>query len=1243
MQLIVLGMHRSGTSVLARLLNMMGAYFGPEGISTGANKENPKGFWERRDVRDINDFILTSVGCDWNKIANFELETIPEKTIEEFNSQASKIILEIDANRPWFLKEPRFCLSFPMWRRLLEVPVCIHIFRNPVEVAKSINKRNGIPVDVGIAMWEIYNISALRASKDLPRILVSHRKLMQDPIPVVEDLFSQLSSYGVDGLRIPSPKEITSFVDVELYREREDKGDLDQYLNVSQKEFFKLFEDGRIFTKDSSLFLSKGGRSSLERYEFNLQKQEEAKAAHESACKVESELRGQLEQKEKELVGQLSQKEKEVLVAKEAAGKIESELKGQLEQKEKELLEQLSQKSREVLVVKEAAGRIESELRSQLERKEKELVEQLSQKSREVLVVKEAAGRIESELRSQLERKEKELVEQLSLKDKEVLVAREAAGKSESEFRSQLEQEEMELGRLLQQKDKEVLVAKEAVGKIESELILLKEKYAKVASEAVGKVELELRIQLEQKEIALISARNDVDKFDSLLSQLIYVTDALICTYRWKIGNAIVSLKNRVFFMPSPMLAIEHISKITNRYNKLKAERAVVDANYSENGSVFVIDKFADDINVVKREWRDIEVPSRQMKSQLVKESKILVNEEVKANGKLKGFLQKNCDIIICVHNAPDDVTECIESVIRHTNLKHNNIVLIDDGSDRKTSEIVIGYAARLAAKYTRNEQAKGYTIAANQGLRLSTEEYVVLLNSDTIVTPGWLEKLINCAILNPKASIVGPLSNAASWQSIPYLTDENGGWCTNTLPKDISLETYSENISNNSSRLYPKTTLINGFCYLMTREVLNKIGLLDEETFPTGYGEEDDFSIRAMNSGYVLYIADDCYVYHKKSQSFTAERRKTIVSTSKNKIFNKHGKNKIKELVKAVQFSEDLVKSRTVAQLLHEDLAQIKKTEKKAGRVNLKICWLQPHLKSVGGIRRAIEMTNRLISYGHEVTLLTLDGVKSDWLPIAAKVVKVSEYNNHVADVLIVSDPDMFGYFEKIKAPLRINYHLAAYMLYREKTKYLEKYYVGSKGLVNVANSKWTAEQLEDYNGISCQKIIPGGINRAQFHPISSENAFDVVCYGSKRVHKGTDFIYDATNGLKVLNLANANLEQDELSRYISKGKVFVSGCKHEGFNFCPLEAMACGIPVVMTDDGGSREYAENEVNSLVLKNRDTKSMRTAINRLLSDNALRIKLIENGIRTAWKYNWDYITKDFNDLIVENYLNYKGH
>ena len=216
MQLIVLGMHRSGTSVLARLLNMMGAYFGPEGISTGASGQNPKGFWERRDVRQLNDYVIHSVGCDWDKVADFDLNVLPEAVITEFRRKASALVLEMDAHRPWLLKEPRLCLLLDLWKDLLEVPICIHIYRNPLEVARSLNSRNGIPIQTGIALWEKYNQSGLDASRELPRFSVSHHKLMQNPVLEVKYIYEQLLGCGVGGLRLPLNTEITSFVSGEL-------------------------------------------------------------------------------------------------------------------------------------------------------------------------------------------------------------------------------------------------------------------------------------------------------------------------------------------------------------------------------------------------------------------------------------------------------------------------------------------------------------------------------------------------------------------------------------------------------------------------------------------------------------------------------------------------------------------------------------------------------------------------------------------------------------------------------------------------------------------------------------------------------------------------------------------------------------------------------------------------------------------------------------------------------------------
>ena len=116
MQLIVLGMHRSGTSSVTRLLNLAGAYFGPEGIATDPNEENPKGFWERRDVRAVCDGLLHGGGYDWWRVADFSPDNIPEDVRAERLEEFRRIVFHLDAHRPWVMKEPRLCLLLPILR-----------------------------------------------------------------------------------------------------------------------------------------------------------------------------------------------------------------------------------------------------------------------------------------------------------------------------------------------------------------------------------------------------------------------------------------------------------------------------------------------------------------------------------------------------------------------------------------------------------------------------------------------------------------------------------------------------------------------------------------------------------------------------------------------------------------------------------------------------------------------------------------------------------------------------------------------------------------------------------------------------------------------------------------------------------------------------------------------------------------------------------------------------------------------
>lgn len=234
MQLIVLGMHRSGTSSVTRLLNLAGAYFGPEGIATEANAENPKGFWERRDVREVCDGLLRGGGFDWWKVAGFEVDEIPEEVRQERLEQFTRIVHELDAHRPWVLKEPRLCLLSPVLRPALESPVFIHVEREPLEIAASLAARNNFPLPVGVALWEVYTAHAWKASAPDPRVVVAFGDLIRDPVVTTTRLVGELQSHGVQGLRVPSAREIEAFITPSLHRQRRTAADHPELLNLRQ-------------------------------------------------------------------------------------------------------------------------------------------------------------------------------------------------------------------------------------------------------------------------------------------------------------------------------------------------------------------------------------------------------------------------------------------------------------------------------------------------------------------------------------------------------------------------------------------------------------------------------------------------------------------------------------------------------------------------------------------------------------------------------------------------------------------------------------------------------------------------------------------------------------------------------------------------------------------------------------------------------------------------------------------------
>lgn len=250
-------------------------------------------------------------------------------------------------------------------------------------------------------------------------------------------------------------------------------------------------------------------------------------------------------------------------------------------------------------------------------------------------------------------------------------------------------------------------------------------------------------------------------------------------------------------------------------------------------------------------------------------------------------------DIIVCVHNALDDVARCLESIISQTHPSYS-LIIVDDGSGAETKSYLEEFAAGQQCTLIRHEKAKGYTCAANVGLRASTGEFMILLNSDTVVPPRWLDRLIECANSDENIGLVGPLSNTASWQSVPLLMDFDGDWAENPLPDGWTVADYANEVARVSPRVYPRVGFLNGFCLLIRREVIQDIGLFDEETFGRGYGEENDYCLRATDRGWQLAVSDDCYVYHAQSKSYSNERRAELCKIADEGLAGKHGHARI-------------------------------------------------------------------------------------------------------------------------------------------------------------------------------------------------------------------------------------------------------------------------------------------------------------------------------------------------------------
>lgn len=194
MSIFVIGMHRSGTSMVAGMLKHLGVHFGDERDMLPANSANELGYFEHQRVLALNDALARANKVSWRTLPSLDVSSHLAGQ-DDYVAGVKDLADELNRHAPWGIKDPRLSFFLPFWRARAgkaHVVVCI---RKPDAVARSLSRRNGLSPAYGAALWELYTLAALKNSEKLHHTIVNYEDCILDPGGVVSNLVAKVEEW----------------------------------------------------------------------------------------------------------------------------------------------------------------------------------------------------------------------------------------------------------------------------------------------------------------------------------------------------------------------------------------------------------------------------------------------------------------------------------------------------------------------------------------------------------------------------------------------------------------------------------------------------------------------------------------------------------------------------------------------------------------------------------------------------------------------------------------------------------------------------------------------------------------------------------------------------------------------------------------------------------------------------------------------------------------------------------------
>ena len=852
--LLVLGMHRSGTSALARVLNLLGADLGPSLLP--ANADNEAGFWEPREIVALHDELLAALGSAWHDPRPLPEDALAGEAVRPFRARLEAILRRDFADAPVVgMKDPRLCRLVPLWREVLTeaglTPAFALTCRHPDEVAASLAARDGMNPAAARLLWLEHVLAAERDSRGAMRAFVTYDGLLRKGRAEAERLAHELGLAEASTFAAAAPA-IEAFLDPGLRHQRQASGALPPIL----ADVLHAWGEAVAGKDTDAAFDAIRARLASARELFGPWVDDlEAKRTRDQQ---------RLERRNARIHALTAR-----LTVRDATGTPDAD--------------------GTPAATTSAAAATTSSASPRLTREGTTILRTFEQP--------EGAPRVSIVI---------PLYNQVHLTAKclESLAARTPDGVYEVIL--------VDNGST----DETPALLGELAGNVKIVANAKNLGFAAACNQGAAMASTPNLLFLNNDIEALpdwlppLLARLDEEPSVAVVGSKLLFPDG-------RLQHAGVALLHRVG-SPVPLGAFHvHYGEPGDfpPANRRADFQVVTGACLLVRKRIFdEVDGFdeffwngCEDVDlclkVRERGWRVRYEPAsvlvhHESKSGAERWSRTRGNETLLASrwfGRVAPDLIQETDgsrrlaegaamredapesgsasaagvapdavtsILILTRNQLEHTRRCVASLERYTPEPHE-IVFVDNGSTDGTREYLESLLARGNVRVVANAGNRGFAAGNNQALSLARGRRIVLLNNDTIVTDGWLGGLSDVLDAHPEAGIVGPMTNYASGPQmlpeVPYRTV-------------AGMEEFAAGRAEEHGDRSTAARRLVGFCWMMRRDVVDSIGGLDE-TFGAGNCEDDDYCLRAHQHGWKTRIALGVFVHHVGSRTFAGEK----------------------------------------------------------------------------------------------------------------------------------------------------------------------------------------------------------------------------------------------------------------------------------------------------------------------------------------------------------------------------------